>query len=50
METWRIGDIDMETETWRDEEIETWRHEDMEKWNHQKENGKRQNGSPGNFP
>ncbi len=32
METWRIGDIDMETEAWKDEEIETWRHEDRKTW------------------
>ncbi len=54
METWKHGDIDVET--WKHEEMEKWRHGDwrhdhgdmdMETWRHQTKN---RNESSGNFP
>jgi hypothetical protein len=34
METWKHGDIDIETWKWRHGDIESWRHGDMETGRH----------------
>jgi hypothetical protein len=61
METWRHGDMEMETvETWRHGNMEKWRYEDMETlihghgnltfYVHTYKKQKMENGCRGDFP